>query len=69
MVHGHNEGHIAAYNDIEFQATKYHIFHEMLWQNIITDVRNNCNTFDNDKNVKQWTSEKSISQQDTTKVV
>ena len=35
MVHGHNEGHIAPCTDIEFQLTKYQIFDEILYRNII----------------------------------
>ena len=38
-VHGHSEGHIAHYADIEFELTEYHNFYEMLWQNLITDIR------------------------------
>ena len=48
-MHGHNDGYIAPYTDIEFQLTKYHNFYKMLWQNLITDVQNDCNTIDNNE--------------------
>ena len=68
MVHGHNEGHIAPYTDSEFQLTEYHNVYEMLWYNIITDVRNNCNAIDNDKTCKTDGIKNNISQ-DKTKFV
>ena len=37
---------------MEFQLKKYHNFYEILRQNIITDIRRNCDTIDNDKTSK-----------------
>ena len=48
MGHGHNDGYITPYTDIEFELTTYHEFYELLSQNIITNVQRN-NIIDNDK--------------------
>ena len=68
-MHGHNEGHIAPYIDFEIQLTKYRNFYEMLWQNILTDVRNNCNSIDNDKTCKTDDIANNSSQQNKIKFV
>ena len=45
------------------------IFYEMLWQNLLTDVRKNCNSIDNDKTCKTDDIANNSSQQNKIKFV
>ena len=54
-MHGHNEGHIAPYTDIEFQLTKYQTYlpyNEILILIVETDIWRNYYTIDKDKKCK-----------------